>query len=77
MIDYLIDSTSDIDTHSLTSTTIALTANELVPIKVQYYDSTGMALISIFWESTSQLKEVIPSTQYYNKLSETPISGTY
>ena len=54
IIDHLIDSTSDTDTHLITSFTISLTANQLVPIKVMYYETTGVAMISMYWFSTSQ-----------------------
>ena len=51
--DRLIDSTSDTDTRLVTSTTIALTAGKLVPIRVMYYETTGVAMIALFWKSTS------------------------
>lgn len=75
LIDYLVDSTSDTDIHLLTSTPITLTANEMVPIRVMYYDTTGVAMISLLWESTSQPKEIVPSTAFYYKQSEVPITG--
>jgi len=59
----------------ITSATVTLTANQLVPIKVMYYETTGVAMISLFWYSTSQVYEVVPSTALYYKQSEVPITG--
>ena len=54
VIDYLIDSTSDTDTHLITSATpLTLTAGQLASIRVQYYDTVGVAMVALFWQSTS------------------------
>lgn len=53
VIDELTDLASDSDSHILASSTVALTASELASVKVQYYDATGTAFVSLFWESTS------------------------
>lgn len=49
IIDSLIDSTSDTDTQLVTSSTISLTAGSLVPIRILYYETTGIAEVSLFW----------------------------
>jgi len=57
VIDNLKDSVSDLDTHLVTSETpIPLKAGHLVPITVHYYDTTGMAMIALYWKSASQTK---------------------
>lgn len=53
IIDSLADSSADSHSFILTSTTLALTANQFYPVKVQYYDATGTALVSFSWESAS------------------------
>jgi hypothetical protein len=40
-----------------------------------YYDTTGVAMVSLFWQSSSQTQQVIPSSSYYYKQSEVPITG--
>ncbi len=47
-----------------------------MPITVQYYETTGVAMIALYWESTnSQAKQIIPSSALYYKQSEVPITG--
>lgn len=76
LIDELTDVASDSSSHIKTSsTTVSLTANKFTSIKVQYYDATGNAFVSLFWESSSVTKEVIPSANLYYKFDAVPISG--
>jgi len=75
LIDELSDLASDSDAHILTSSSVTLTANTLASIKVQYYDSVGNAFVSLFWESTSQAKEVVPSASLFYKFDQVPIGG--
>jgi hypothetical protein len=43
--------------------TIALTAGQGVPIKLEYFDGTGSAVCRLRWSSSSQLLETVPSSQ--------------
>ena len=50
VIDKLQDSENDLDTHLEISTTpISLKANQIVPITVMYYETTGIAMIALYW----------------------------
>jgi hypothetical protein len=51
--DSLVDSSTDTDTQLIISLAISLTAGKLVPIKVMYYQNTGVAMVTLSWESTS------------------------
>jgi len=76
VIEYLVDSVTDLDTHLITSKTpITLQAGELVPITVQYYQNTGVGMIALYWLSASQSKQIIPSTAYFNQQSSLPVTG--
>jgi hypothetical protein len=57
----VIDNWAD---HPLTesSATIALTASHPHTLKIQYYESTGSAVLKLFWSSPSQAKEIIPAS---------------
>lgn len=46
-----------------------------MPITVQYYETTGLAMVALYWQSTSQTRTIIPTSALYYKLSEIPISG--
>ena len=46
---------------------IDLTANEKVPIKIEYANYEANGSIKLEWESASQLKEVIPQSQLFPK----------
>ena len=45
--------------------TITLIAGQKYDIKLQYYESTGAAQISLSWSSKNQSKQIIPKTQLY------------
>jgi hypothetical protein len=75
LIDELSDVANDASSHILSSSTVSLTASEFASIKVQYYDATGAAFVSVFWESASLTKEVIPSANLYYKFDSVPIGG--
>lgn len=75
VLDSLVSSPSDTHTYILSSSAVTLTANQFASIKVMYFDETGNAFVSLFWESASQTKEVIPSTKCYHKLSESFVSN--
>lgn len=50
VIDRLVDSVNDLDTHlEISSTPIALESGKLVPITVMYYETTGNAMIALYW----------------------------
>jgi hypothetical protein len=46
------------------SGTVALDTN-LHPIVIEYYENTGNADVALFWDSASQVKEVVPMSQLY------------
>lgn len=66
IIDNFVDSASDSDIHLPTSTPISLTANEFVPIKVQFYNKVDLAVVVLSWQSSSQSLEVIPSSKLFH-----------
>ena len=51
--------------HSVTTHTgqIALTAGQLVDIRMEYFDATGDAVSQLSWSSASQNLQIIPQTQ--------------
>lgn len=54
VIDSLVDSATDLDTHLITSKTpLPLQAGALVPITVQYYQNTGIGTVALYWQSAS------------------------
>ena len=76
IINKLISVVADGSSITSTSTSITLTANSLVPIKVEYYEITGKAFIVLEWSSSSQAQQVIPTSQFYTpSLSSAPITG--
>ena len=76
VIDKLEDSTSDLDTHlEISADPLPLKAGKLVPITVQFYETTGVAMIALKWESASQPRQIIPASALYYKQSELPITG--
>ena len=60
----LIDDFTD---HTLNedSGTISLQAGELYDIRVEYYDTSGIATMQLSWSSPSTAKQIIPQTQLY------------
>ena len=53
-------------TGSATATgTIALTANQEVPIVLEYFDSTGAASVKLSWQSASLPKQIIPKNRLF------------
>lgn len=70
----LIDSFSDVadgDVRRNTSVSAAsLQAGELVPIKLQYYQSLGSAMVSLYWALPAgggSLFTIVPSANLYHK----------
>ena len=45
---------------------ISLTANQTVPITLEYYDNTGGASCKLFWSSASQPKVIVPQNQLHS-----------
>ncbi len=45
--------------------TIALTAGKKVPIRLDYAEKTGNALVKLEWSSPSNTREIIPQSQLY------------
>ena len=57
------------------SGTIALTANQKVDIKMEYYENGGGALAKLDWSSPSQVRQTIPSTNLFPpNFNEAPIA---
>lgn len=46
---------------------VDLVAGVKYPITVEYYDSTGAAVIDLIWSSASQVSQLIPKEQLYSK----------
>lgn len=44
-------------------TTAVLTAGQAYPIRLEFYERSGDALITLSWQSTSQAREIVPSAQ--------------
>ena len=56
---------------------IILTAQQKYDIKVEYFENNGGANVKLLWSSTSQEKEIIPSSQLYsNPLPTTSVSAS-
>ena len=47
------------------SGTITLTAGQKYDIRLEYYEHTGTALVSLSWSSAHQTKQIIPTSQLY------------
>lgn len=67
--------------HSLTenSGAITLQAGQKYPLKMEFYDNGVDAIAQLFWSSSSQSKQVIPSSQLYpsgGTSTPTPTSGS-
>ena len=46
--------------------TIALTAGQRYPIRLEYYDNTGTAVIRMEWQSPGQARQIVPQSQLYS-----------
>ncbi|MES2730646.1 MAG: RICIN domain-containing protein [Bacteroidota bacterium] len=53
-----------------------LTANQLIDIKLEYFDDIGAASVKLEWQSASQSREVIPKACLFSQVS-TLANGTY
>ena len=60
----------------LTSTAFTLSAGVFTPLRIQYYEATGTAFIALYWQSTSQTLEILPTTSLYYWRSHVPIAST-
>jgi hypothetical protein len=79
IIDQFENDVTDLDTDftyvSFSSTTpFSLVADQLVPIKIEYKESTGSAAFSLLWSSPSQPLELVPNFRLYPTVDE--ISGS-
>ncbi|WP_207423404.1 PA14 domain-containing protein [Desertivirga brevis] len=61
----LIDKWTTNNTAIENSSTIALTAGKMYSIRLEYFEKTGNASISLLWSSARQLKGVIPTSVLY------------
>lgn len=52
--------------------TITLTAGELYPILLEYYENMGGAQVRLEWQSGLQARQVIPQTQLYSSITALP-----
>ncbi|HEY1381624.1 MAG TPA: PA14 domain-containing protein, partial [Gemmataceae bacterium] len=65
-----------VDQSSVTwSGTIALTAGQLYPIQMDYYENGGDAVARLEWQSDIQPREVVPQTQLYTATAA-PVAPT-
>jgi hypothetical protein len=67
---------SDADIHLPFSVGIPMVSGEFNSIKVQYYESTQLAMVALYWESPSLAMEIIPSNRLYYETSTLPIGST-
>lgn len=70
----LIDQWATTGTHSAT---IALTAGQFYDIKVEWKHTTGNADIKLEWQSTSQVRQVVPHRVLYPKTVDRPRYETH
>jgi beta-glucanase (GH16 family) len=61
---------------TLKSGRITLAAGRKYDIKLEYYQNTGGAQVKLEWESPSQAREVVPTSQLYPEFSDDPIGVT-
>ena len=59
----IVDNWTDHGPTENSGTTAVLTANQPYSIRMEFYEQGGGAVAGLSWSSTSQAKEVIPSTQ--------------
>lgn len=59
--------------HGATDNTasVALTAGQRVPVRIEYYENTGNAVMQFYWSSPSLTEQVVPRSQLF------PIPLTY
>ena len=78
----LVDSFTDVadgDVRRNTSVVAAsLQTGQLVPIKVQYYQSLGSAMIALYWAlpSDAQTFSIVPSLNLFHKNNSEAITAT-
>lgn len=51
---------------------VSLTANQRVPIRLEYYENSGQAVIQLSWTPPNQLKSIIPSTALFSSSTISP-----
>jgi hypothetical protein len=54
------------------SGTIALTAGQKVNIRLEYFDNVGMAFVRLLWSSPSVPKAIVPRSQMFPAVVESP-----
>ncbi len=73
----LIDDWAFNTTNSERSATIALSANTLYSIRVEYLENSGWADVYLSWSSASQAKQIVPATALFTVApTPTPVPGT-
>ncbi len=68
----LVDSWAEQNT-TLQTSPIALEQGHRYPIRLEYFDQTGQALVALRWTSDQQAKEIIPSSQLHDGETGTSI----
>jgi hypothetical protein len=61
----LIDKWSDVYTTTYTSPGIALQAGKRYTIRLEYLNNDDRSALYLYWQSTSQPKQLVPQTQLY------------
>ena len=61
----IIDAWAASNTGKTITGTISLTANEKVPVQVDFAEKTGDAYVKLEWSSPSNSREVVPQSQLY------------
>lgn len=63
--------------HRLITDPIALNSNDFIPIKLEYFENTDNAFVTLMWRTTNSYTDdkVIPAENFYYKRYHTPISG--
>jgi RHS repeat-associated protein len=59
------------------SGTITLTAGQMYSLRLEYFQGTGGAVAALLWSSSSQGKEVIPSSQLFAARPASGLQATY
>lgn len=72
----VVNAWTDNDANKTHVGTITLSANEKVPVRIDYANITGEGTIRLEWESSSQVKEVIPQSQLFPETDNPPGNAT-
>lgn len=76
VIDQWTTVTDEIKGQIKISEPLILAQETFVPIKVQYYDNSGAAFLSLMWKLDDQPEEVVGSANLYYIADHKPLTGT-